>query len=97
MTTKKTTLKSKTVGMAVLPHFKKSLLEIKSANIYADDMTDTAFWEIMSQYVLDNSDAFAKTITFKHEARNVIELAIKEAEIDANAEEMKKAWRLKLS
>ena len=94
-TTKETTLKI-TVGMAVVPHFKKSLLAIKAANAYADEMTDNAFFEIMSQFVLDNEEAFDKTISGEMTSRNIAAFALKEAEIDASAEEQKKAWRLKL-
>ena len=94
-TTKETTLKI-TVGMAVVPHFKKSLLAIKAASAYADEMTDNAYFEIMSQFVLDNKEAFQETITGAMTARNVAKYALKEAEIDASAEEEKKAWRLKL-
>ena len=95
-TTKETTLKI-TVGMAVVPHFKKSLLAIKAASAYADEMTDNAFFEIMSQFVLDNEEAFDKTISGEMTSRNVAKFALKEAEIDASAEEQKKTWRLKLS
>jgi len=94
-TTKETTLKI-TVGMAVVPHFKKSLLAIKAASAYADEMTDNAFFEIMSQFVLDNEEAFDKTISGEMTSRNVAKFALKEAEIDASAEEQKKTWRLKL-
>ena len=94
-TTKETTLKI-TVGMAVVPHFKESLLEIKAANAYADEMTDNAYFEIMSQFVLDNEEAFDKTISGEMTSRNVAKFALKEAEIDASAEEQKKTWRLKL-
>jgi len=95
MSTKETTLKI-TVGMAVVPHFKKSLLAIKAASAYADEMTDNAFFEIMSQFVLDNEEAFDKTISGEMTSRNVAKFALKEAEIDASAEEQKKTWRLKL-
>ena len=82
--------------MAVVPHFKKSLLAIKAASAYADEMTDNAFFEIMSQFVLDNEEAFDKTISGEMTSRNVAKFALKEAEIDASAEEQKKTWRLKL-
>ena len=89
---KKTTTIKTTVGMAVLPHFKTALLKFKP-----DNMTDTSFFEIMSQYVLNNSEDFAKEVTTISKIKNTALLAIKEAEIDANAEALKVTWRLKLS
>jgi hypothetical protein len=82
----------KTVGMAVRPKTKMKLLEM-----IPDCMTQIAYFEIISDYVLSNAVDFKSKLKVLNKARLVVELAAAENALAIKHAGELEALRLKYS